>query len=123
MRGEGEGGGSRMTEMDEWGKDPSVQFMRKVFKGMENAQHELLKRLNIIPYDLRIRMWREQALAFFERAWGVANRMGINMDEHTASLIYVHCLAKVMGAEKINIPAGILPEAKSVDRILMEVFS
>lgn len=112
-----------MTEMDEWGKDPSVQFMRKVFKGMENAQHELLKRLDIIPYDLRIRMWREQALAFFERAWGVANRMGINMDEHTASLIYVHCLAKVMGAEKINIPAGSLPEAKSVDRILMEVFS
>ena len=24
-----------MTETDEWGKDPSVQVMRKVFKGME----------------------------------------------------------------------------------------
>jgi hypothetical protein len=112
-----------MTEMDEWGKDPSVQFMRKVFKGMEKAQHELLKRLDIIPYDLRIRRWRDQALALFERAWGVANRMGITMDEHTASAVYVHCLAKVMGAERINIPADILLEAKSVERIFKEVFS
>jgi hypothetical protein len=112
-----------MTDRDEWGKDPTVQFMRKVFKEMENAQHELLKRLDIISYDLRIRSWREQALALFERAWGVANRMGITLDEHTASLVYVHCLAKVMGAERINIPAGILPEAKSVERIFKEVFS
>ena len=112
-----------MTEMDEWGKDPSVQFMRKVFKEMEKAQHELLKRLDITPYDLRIRRWRDQALALFERAWGVANRMGITMDEHTASAVYVHCLAKIMGAERINIPADILPEAKSVDRIFKEVFS
>lgn len=107
---------------DEWGKDPSVQFMRKVFKGMEKAQHDLLKRLDIIPYDPRIRRWRDQALALFERAWGVANQIGITMDEPTASLVYVHCLAKVMGAERVNIPAGILPEAKSVERILKEIF-
>ena len=112
-----------MTEMDEWGKDPSVQIMRRVFKGMEKAQHDLLKRLDIIPYDLRIRRWRDQALALFEKAWGVANRMGITMDEHTASAVYVHCLAKIMGAERINIPAGILPESKSVEMILKEVFS
>jgi hypothetical protein len=112
-----------MTDMDEWGRDPSVQFTRKVFKEMEKAQHELLKRLDITPYDLRIRRWRDQALALFETAWGVANRMGIIMDEHTASLVYVHCLAKVMGAERINIPAGILPDSKSVERIFKEVFS
>jgi hypothetical protein len=112
-----------MTEMDEWGKDPSVQFMRKVFKEMENAQHELLKRLNITPYDPRIRRWREQALALFERAWGVANWMGIAMDENTASALYAHCLAKIMGAERINISAGILPEARSLERIFKEVFS
>ena len=112
-----------MMDRDEWGKDPTVQFMRKVFKEMENAQHELFKRLDIIPYDLRIRRWREQALALFERAWGVANRMGVTLDEHTSSLVYVHCLAKVMDAERINIPAGILPEAKSLARILKQVFS
>ena len=111
-----------MTDMDEWGRDPSVQIMRKVFKEMENAQHELLKRLDITSYDPRIRWWREQALAFFEKACGVSNRIGITMDEHTASLVYVHCLAKVMSAERINIPPGILPEAKSVERIFKEVF-
>ena len=110
------------TDRDEWGKDPSVQLMRKVFKEMEKAQHELLKRLDIIPYDSRISRWREQALDLFERACGVANRMGITMDDHTASLVYVHCLAKVMSAERINIPPGILPEAKSVERIFKEVF-
>ncbi len=112
-----------MVDMDEWGKDPSVQIMRKVFKEMEKTQHELLKRLDITPYDLRIRRWREQALALFERAWSVASRMGITIDEHTASLVYVHCLAKIMSAERINIPAGILPDAKSVERIFKEVFS
>jgi hypothetical protein len=112
-----------MTDIDEWGRDPSVQIMRKVFKEMEKAQHDLFKRLDITPYDLRIRRWRERALGLFERAWGIANRMGIIIDEHTASLVYVHCLAKVMSAERIKIPAGILPEAKSVERIFKEVFS
>ncbi len=110
------------TDPDEWGKDPSVQIMRMVFKGMEKAQHGLLKRLDILPYDLRIRRWRKQALALFERAWGVANRMGIPMDEQTASAVYVHCLAKIIGSEGINIPAGLLPEVKSVENIFREVF-
>lgn len=112
-----------MAEKDEWGKDPSVQFMRKVFKEMEKAQQELLKRLGITPYDPRIRRWRDQTLALFERAWGVANRMGIPMEEHTASAIYVRCLAKIMGVEKINVPADIMPDAKNVERICKEVFS
>jgi hypothetical protein len=49
--------------------------------------------------------------------------MGIPMDENTASAVYVHCLAKIMGAERINIPAGILPEARSLETILREVYS
>jgi hypothetical protein len=112
-----------MTDADQWGKDPSVQIMRKVFKGMEKAQHELFKGLNITPYDLRIRRWRGQALTLFERAWDVANRMGVTLNEHRASAIYVHCLAKIMGSEGINIPAGILPQAENVERIFKEVFS
>ena len=112
-----------MTGLDEWGKDPSVQIMRKVFKGMEKAQHELLKRLDIIPYDLRIRRWRDRALALFEKAWGIANHMDIPLDEHTVSAVYVHCLVKIMGSEGVHIPGGILPEAKSIERILKEAFS
>jgi hypothetical protein len=49
--------------------------------------------------------------------------MGVTMNEHTAPAIYIHCLAKIMGSEGINIPAGILPEAENVERIFKEVFS
>jgi hypothetical protein len=112
-----------MTEMDQWGRDPSVQILRKIFKAMEKTQHEFLKGLNIRPYDLRIRRWREQALALFERTWDVANQLGVTMNEQTASAIYVHCLAKIMGSEGINIPAGILPEVEKELRVFKEVFS
>jgi hypothetical protein len=112
-----------MTDVDPWGMDPSVQILRKVFKGMEKAQQEFLKGLNILPYDLRIRRWREQALVLFERAWDVANRMGVTMNEQTASAIYIHCLAKILGSEGINIPAGILPEVEKELRVFKEVFS
>jgi hypothetical protein len=97
--------------------------MRRVFKEMEKAQHEFLARLSILPYDPRMRKWRDQALALFERSWGVGNRMGIPVDEQTASAVYVHCLAKVMGSDGIKIPAGLLPETKGVENILGEVFS
>ena len=112
-----------MTDVDDWGRDPSVQFLRKVFKGMENAQQELLKRLDIASYDPRIRRWRDQALALFEKGCGVATRMGITMDENTASVIYVYCFAKIMGAERIRVPPDIMPDAKAVERILKEVLS
>ena len=112
-----------MTDRDEWGRDPSVQIMRQVFTAMETAQRELLKQLDIFPSDLRIRRWREQARLLFEKTWGVAGRMGISMDEQTAAAVYIYCLAKIMSSEGITIPAGIVPEAKDVERLCKEVFS
>ena len=55
-----------MMHMDEWGRDPSVQAMRKVFKGMEKSLEKILGQLDISPYDQRIRGWLEKALAKFE---------------------------------------------------------
>ena len=48
-----------MTGSDEWGKDPAVQMMRKVFRQMELAQGELLKAAGISIWDSRLRRWRE----------------------------------------------------------------
>jgi hypothetical protein len=110
-----------MNDSDEWGRDPSVQIMRKVFKAMEKAQHALLSRLDISPYDLRIRKWREQSLALFEEAWEVANRNGISMDEAMASAVYCHCLAKVIDSEGHEIPRDITPNGKEVAWLLKEV--
>jgi hypothetical protein len=111
-----------MSDRDEWGRDPSVQAMRKIFQGMEKSLNEILARLGISSYDLRIRGWLETALTKFERAWGVANQMGIIMDEKKAPLVYAHCIAKVIGSEGIEIPEDILPEEKETGRLINEVF-
>jgi hypothetical protein len=110
-----------MHAMDEWVQDPSVLIMRKVFKEMETAQHEFLRRLDISPTDPRIRRWREQSLALFEQAWEVANRNGISMDEAMASVVYCHCLAKVIDSEGHKVPEGIVPKGKDVAWLFKEV--
>ena len=108
--------------MDDWGKDPAVQGMRKVFKGMEKSLEEILERLAISPYDHRIRGWLEKALAKFEQSWSLAPQMGISMNEEKAPAVYAHCLAKVMGAEGVEIPEGTLPEKKQTQKLIDEVF-
>jgi hypothetical protein len=110
-----------MNDKDEWGKDPSVQIMRKVFKEMETAQHELLSRLAISPSDPRIRRWREKSLALFEQAWGKANRIGISMDASMASAVYCHCLAKVIDSEGHEVPEGVVSKGKDVAWLFEEV--
>jgi hypothetical protein len=111
-----------MMDMNEWGRDASVQAMRKVFKGMEKSLEEILGQLDIAPYDPRIRGWLEKALAKFETSWVVANQMGIIMNEKIAPVIYTHCLTKVIGCEGIEIPEGILTEEKDTARLIHEVF-
>jgi hypothetical protein len=108
--------------MDEWGKDPSVQAMRKVFNGMETSLEEILAQLDISPHDHRIRGWLEKALAIFENAWGIANQTGIIMNEQTAPVIYAHCLAKIMASEGIEIRENVLPANKASERLVNEVF-
>jgi hypothetical protein len=111
-----------MNDSDQWGRDPSVQFMKGVFKRIEADQKEFLGKLNISCHDLRIRRWREEALGMFERAWGVANRKGILPDDKTASAVYVRCLGKVIGSEGNDIPENLLPMEKEAEVILKGVF-
>ena len=90
--------------MDEWGRDPSVRAMRRVFKAMEASLDDLLEQLNISPLDPRIRGWLEQALAGYERAWGETSRAGMRLDEKMASVLYSGCLVKVMASQGVKIP-------------------
>lgn len=113
----------KMMNMDEWGRDPSVQVMRKVFKAMERSLQEILERLDISPYDYRVRAWLEETLAKFERSWGVAHQMRMPMDEKMAPAVYARCLAKVIGSEGIDIPPDLLPQQNEAERLVREVFS
>ena len=108
--------------MDDWGRDPSVQAMRKVFKAMEKSLDETLKQLDISPYDSRIRGWLEKALAKFERSRGVAHQMGIRMDEKMAPAVYARCLTRVIVSEGFEIAQGLLPEEKEAERLMQAVF-
>jgi len=91
-----------MTRYDEWGKDPAVQTMRKVFRQMELAQGELLKAAGISIWDPRLRHWREVSLAAFERAWANAARRRIDLREDQAGVLYAHCFARTMMREGIG---------------------
>ena len=105
--------------MDEWGRDPSVKAMRRIFKAMEKSLNDLLEQLNISPFDHRIKGWLEQALDKYERAWGEASRMGVGMDEKMAPAVYVHCLVKIIGSEGIKIPESLLAIEKDVARLIL----
>jgi len=93
-----------MENADEWGRDPAVRAMRKVFRGMEDAQGEFFSRMGIHRYDPRIRLWREKALVLFEGEISPANNSGLTVNEEIASNIYVKCLARVMKAQGMEIP-------------------
>jgi hypothetical protein len=99
-----------MAIIDEWGKDPAVKTMRKIFRAVDDAQREFFDHLEISRYDPRIRPWRERALVLFEKTFFKARRAGVTVNEEVASNIYLNCLAKVMMAQGIEIPETYLPD-------------
>jgi len=107
--------------MDEWGRDPSVKAMRRVFNAMEKTLDDHLEQLDVSPFDYRIRGWLEQALANYECVWGEAGRMGVRVDEKMAPKIYSRCLVKVIGLAGIEIPESLLAVDKDVERLISEV--
>jgi hypothetical protein len=108
---------------DEWGKDPSVRIMRKVFKEIEIAQYQLLRQLDVLSYDHRLKGWREETLALFEKGWGIAHRRGVIFDEKIASAFYIHCLAKVIASEGNDIAESMLPTIEGGEKLFKEILS
>jgi len=109
-----------MPPQDEWGHDPSVQSMRRVFSLMEEAQQELLRRLNISLFDPRLRLSREQALELFEQAWPLAIKQGIILNEKDTAPLYIHCLARALGSLGVEVPNGLLPEDEKIIHFLQK---
>lgn len=90
---------------------------------MEHKQNELLGRIGVSPTDYRLRRVREGALKSFEKAWMIANRRGAVETEDEISDLYVHCLAKILSGNRINIPDEFLPSNTRVHDIIREVFA
>jgi hypothetical protein len=108
---------------DEWGHDPSVQSMRRVFSLIETAQEELLRHLNISPFDPRLRRSREQALKLFEQAWPLAVTQGIIGNDKEAAPLYLHCMARALSSAGVEVSKELLPRDDKITRLLQKELS
>ncbi|OPY73752.1 MAG: hypothetical protein A4E64_02475 [Syntrophorhabdus sp. PtaU1.Bin058] len=109
-----------MTEVDTWGRDPQVRYMRGIFSMIESAQKELLLKLSIEPHDERLRRFRETALGLFEKTWITAMQRGIAENEEDVAVIYLFCLARALSARGIDVPAGLLPKNAAIEKFMRE---
>jgi hypothetical protein len=110
-----------MDAGDEFGHDPQVKYLRRVFAGMEKAQADLIRRLGVSPLDYRLRRIREASLKLFEEGWMLANRQGTISTEKEIAILYIHCLARVLSANRIQVPREELPAHDGISRFMKEV--
>jgi hypothetical protein len=106
---------------DQFGSDPQVRYLRRIFAGMERKQSELLERIGVVPTDYRLKRIREAALKHFEKAWMLAGRRGIVETEDEIGDLYVHCLAKVLSGNRINVPGEFLSSNTKISDVVKEV--
>ena len=112
-----------MSSDDEWGLDPSVLIMRRVFKHMEAIQGKLLKASNISPYESRLRLWRENALTSFEKSWAYAAQSGMELGEEKVATLYALCLSRAIRFDGIRVAVEILPEDEQIEMLIAEALS
>ncbi len=108
---------------DQFGRDPQVQHLRRVFAQIEMKQDELLQRLGVSPSDYRLRRVREATLMSFEKAWMLASRsVDRAMGEEDIAVLYLYCLARILAGNRITVPAGVLPRDEKIESVVKEVF-
>ena len=107
---------------DQFGRDPQVRYLRRVFAGMEQKQKELLERIGLIPTDYRLKRIREAALKHFEKAWMLAGRRGMVETEDEIAGLYTHCLARVLSGNRISVPTELRPSNEKINESIQEVF-
>lgn len=108
-------------ERDNFGADPQVRYLRQVFGYTETAQADFLHRLNISPFDDRLRRWREASLKLFEKVWMLSSNRGIPAEKERVSKIYLYCLAHFLKLNRIGVPPEILPVDENIESLMKEV--
>ncbi len=109
-----------MPARDEWGHDPSVQMMRRVFSSMEKAQSDLLRSLSLSLYDPRLRRARSRSRDLFEQTWPLAMQKEIVSHEKEAALLYMHCLVHALDQSRVSVPDQVWPKDDRIVKFLKE---
>lgn len=77
--------------MDEWGRDPSIQRMRKIFSAMEELDRALIKSTDTSPFDTRLRAIRAMSLELFEKSYAHGLSKGVQPDNLFILELFRHC--------------------------------
>ncbi|MBP1748291.1 MAG: hypothetical protein H6Q52_830 [Deltaproteobacteria bacterium] len=110
-----------MTDNDNFGNDPQVRYMRRIFSSIEAAQKIFLESANISPTDERLRQARENALRFFERSWAaISQRTNASADDIAVD-IYLMCLGRALSLNGFKIPDNTLVQNPDLKRLVDEV--
>jgi hypothetical protein len=109
------------TPIDEWGHDPTVQRVRRLFTLMENEQNALLNQLSLSSLDARLHDSRKTALKLYERACSLAAPKRLAWDEKTYAAVYITCLITVLEKLGIRIPDDVLRAYQRHADLLREV--
>ncbi len=109
-----------MSAHDEWGHDPSVQMMRRVFSLMEKAQAEMMEQLSISPFDPRLQRIRSRARDFFEETWPIAMRKEIVSNDQETIRLYLCCLKHVLKLNGFPISDQTLFKDERLEEFLKE---
>jgi L-ribulose-5-phosphate 3-epimerase UlaE len=114
-------GGSMAKEQKNWGRDPAVQRMRKIFAEMDQIQETILNQAGIKPFDSRLRSIRETARDLFDRATARAADKGIRLTDNAMIDIYTGCLQQALTNAGIAITQDLLPDDSTLSELVSEV--
>jgi hypothetical protein len=108
------------TEYDDWGKDPSVRQMRRIFSAIEVRYNALLIALDINPMDQKVGQWRTKTLKMFERMWAYGSHSGMFRTEKDMADLYIHCLGNVLTSDGVPVSQDLLPTNHEVEKLVKE---
>ncbi|MEW5913046.1 MAG: hypothetical protein AB1814_10850 [Thermodesulfobacteriota bacterium] len=109
-----------MKGADDWGRDPQVQALRRVFAALEQAEAELLNAAGLGPWDPRLRAWREQARQRFMAAWPRALGQGLARQPQAAGRLYALGLAGLLAQAGVAAPLAAQPGDEGLAAALRE---
>lgn len=109
-----------VIENDQWGKDPSVRQMRRIFAAIETRYNTLLMAMDVNVFDKRLAQWRVKTLRMFEKIWADGARSGTIQSEADMVDLYVHCFVRVITMDGVPVSRDFLPANLKVEKLVEE---